>query len=170
MILKDYPFDERSSQLREKVPWDSQVSKSFVDPNAFHRFATLFGQIYSSATDKMKDDITTLIREGRNNASARASGRLAGAGTTTSSTSPTEPPVAQNTGGGLNRYTSALDRYCDREGLAVDWPTTEVPAARTKFRCVACVDGHEFEGLGKSTNDARHQASRKACAAFGVEV
>ena len=170
MKMASYPFEQRSTQLMEIIPSSSRIAARRAMSNAFGRFVTLLGSIYSDATVDRKKDLTALVREGQIDIPFQSASQPAGAGTTAPTISQTETQYPQIMDGGLNRHTSALNRYCDRKGLAVDWPTTEVAAPRTRFRCVARVDGREFEGVGKNTRDAKHNASRKACMAFGIEV
>lgn len=164
-----YPFEERSRQLGEMAS-NSPIDDHFARSTPPVEFMTLLGLLHSRANDDLKRNIGTIVQEGQIHSAARPVGQVPASDTTASPVSRAEAHDPHVTDDGLNLHTSALNRYCDREGLAVEWPTTEVPAARTQFRCVARVDGREFVGKGKNMRDARHRASRKACIAFGVEI
>lgn len=168
--LASYPFEERARQLSEMSSSKSPIDDHLTTPHASIRLKTLLGWLNSGASDDVKRDIDAIIREGRTKSAAPPAHQTPASDITASPVSHSEAQDHCVTDDGLNLHTSALDRYCDRKGLAVEWPTTEVPAARAQFRCVARVDGREFVGEGKNMKVAKHRASRKACIAFGIDI
>lgn len=164
-----YPFEERSRQLGEMAS-DSPIDGHFATSNTYEGFTALLGRLYGRADADSKRNIAKIVGGGHLHPTARPAEQTPTFNTTASPDSHTEAHGPRVTDDGLNLHTAALDRYCDREGLAVEWPTTEVPASRTQFRCIARVAGREFVGEGKNMRVAKHRASREACIAFHIEI
>lgn len=173
MKMASYPYEERFRLLRQ-LGHPGPVTADQTSSNAFCKFATLLGSVYSGAGHEMNGAISALVQRGYSEVYHDVRTRILPVMQPQQTQRPTilheSSSDFQTHDADLPRYTTALKLYGDRRRLVVSWPTEQISMMPVKFQCAAQVEDRVFDATAGNKREAKHLASREACIALGISI